>query len=155
MRTRPEDGLLRCHTCGAIKPVADFAFSDVARGVFSYDCRICHAAARRAHYLANKADYLGRAVAQRRARRAQNRIAVLAYLANHPCVDCGVTNPVVLEFDHRDPATKLDDVGGMIPGKRWPRILAEIEKCDVRCINCHRRKTSRDFGWAKVRARLE
>lgn len=155
MRTQPEDDVLLCHTCGAVKPTASFAFSDMTRGIFSYDCRACHAAARRAHYLANRADYLRRAVAQRKAHRAQNRREVLIYLATHPCVECGVTDPVVLEFDHRDPATKLADVGQMIASKRWPRVLAEIEKCDVRCINCHRRRTARDFGWAKLSGSVE
>jgi hypothetical protein len=28
-------------------------------------------------------------------------------------------------------------------------VLSEIEKCDVRCINCHRRKTARDNRWSK------
>lgn len=29
----------------------------------------------------------------------------------------------------------------------WRRILAEIEKCDVRCANCHRRVTVERGGW--------
>ncbi len=35
----------------------------------------------------------------------------MSYLSDHPCVDCGIVNPVVLEFDHRDPDLKLMDVG--------------------------------------------
>jgi hypothetical protein len=31
----------------------------------------------------------------------------------------------------------------------WARILEELQKCDVRCANCHRRKTARDFKWFK------
>lgn len=153
MRTQPEHGYLRCAKCGSVKPAQDFAFSDMARRLLSYDCRRCHAAARRAHYLANKPDYLRRAIAQRKAHRERNRREVLTYLATHHCVDCGTTNPVVLEFDHRDRKTKIGDVGRMIASKRWPRVLAEIEKCDVRCINCHRRKTARQFGWAKFATR--
>ena len=114
-------------------------------------CRPCHAEYRHAHYLTNKPDYVRRAVAQGKAHREENRRNVLLYLAGHPCLDCGVDDPVVLEFDHRDPRTKLTEVSRLIVSKRWLRVLAEIEKCDVRCINCHRRKTARDFRWAKVR----
>jgi len=152
LRTRSDALFFRCHSCGLIKAAADFAFSDQARDTLSYDCRPCHAAARRAHYLANKPDYIRRAIAQRFAHRALNRREVLSYLASHPCIDCGINNPVVLEFDHRDPSTKLTEVGRMISSKRWPRVMTEIEKCDVRCINCHRRKTAREFGWAKFSA---
>ncbi len=138
-----------------MKPAADFAFSDQLRDTLSYDCRRCHAAERRAHYAANKPTYIRQAIAQRLAHREFNRHEVLSYLASHPCVDCGITNRVVLEFDHRDPSTKLTEVSRMIASKRWPRVFAEIEKCDVRCINCHRRKTAHDFGWAKSTGSLE
>jgi len=116
-------------------------------------CRACHAAYRRAHYLANKPDYVRRAIAQVRRRREENRREVLRYLKTHPCVDCARADPVVLEFDHRDPELKLMDVARMMMSRRWPRVLAEIGKCDVRCANCHRRRTAVQFRWSKARLR--
>lgn len=66
-----------------------------------------------------------------------------AYKAAHPCVDCGETNVDLLEFDHRDPATKAINLGARGPSKYgWRRLAAEIEKCDVRCVRCHRARTS-------------
>jgi hypothetical protein len=32
----------------------------------------------------------------------------------------------------------------------WPTILKELSKCDVRCANCHRRRTARDFKWFRA-----
>jgi len=155
LRTPSDDRLFHCYVCDRWKPAANFSFADIRQGVLSSDCRECHAIARRAHYLANKSDYVRRAIAQNKAKRARNRIEVLAYLSSHPCIDCGNADPVVLEFDHRDPATKVAEVSRMIISKPWSRVLAEIEKCDVRCINCHRRKTGREFGWAKSSTPIE
>ncbi len=152
MRIASDAVLYPCSACGEDKPAAAFSFADVARRLLNSYCRACHADYRHAHYLANKPDYVRRATAQVAARRVENRRRVLDYLATHPCVDCGMVDRRVLEFDHRDPAQKLDHVGTLIMGKRWPRVLAEIEKCDVRCVNCHRRKTARDFGWLKHKA---
>lgn len=134
-------------------PTSEFSFADQRTGALNAYCRSCHAAYRHAHYLANKSDYVRRAVAQVLGRREQNRREVMRYLATRSCVDCGNTNPVVLEFDHRDPRQKLMNVGSMMPSKRWARVLAEIEKCDVRCANCHRRRTAKQFNWRKARAR--
>jgi hypothetical protein len=51
---------------------------------------------------------------------------------------------VVLEFDHlRD---KLFSVGQDLSRRSWSSILAEIEKCEVVCANCHRRRTARRRG---------
>jgi transcription elongation factor Elf1 len=149
LRTSSDKRLFRCAACGIDKTSAEFSFADEELRILNAYCRVCHAAYRHTHYVANKPDYVRRAITQTKARREENRRQVLLYLATHPCVDCGNANVLTLEFDHRDPAQKLTEVSRLIPNRRWPRVLAEIEKCDVRCINCHRRKTARDFGWAK------
>ena len=78
------------------------------------------------------------------------------YLADHPCVDCGESDPRCLEFDHRDPGTKTANVATLVQrAGAWKVILAEIEKCDVRCANCHRRRTSGQFSTWRHRLHQE
>jgi hypothetical protein len=73
--------------------------------------------------------------------------AVYAYLAEHPCVDCGESDPVVLDFDHVR-GQKFMNVKRMLAGTySLKRIFEEIEKCDVRCANCHRRATAKRDGF--------
>lgn len=76
-----------------------------------------------------------------------NQDLVCQYLSTHPC-PCGEADIVVLDFDHTDPTTKLDNVSTLIgtKGISWERIKAEIDKCVVRCANCHRRKTANELG---------
>jgi hypothetical protein len=46
----------------------------------------------------------------------------------------------VLEFDHlRD---KRFSIGQDISRRSWRSILAEMEKCEVVCANCRRRRTA-------------
>lgn len=69
------------------------------------------------------------------------------YLADHPCVDCGESDPVVLDFDHVR-GEKGDNVSRLVShGHSWAAVRAEIEKCNVRCANCHRRKTAKELGF--------
>ena len=150
MRIASDGQLFRCAACGQDKSPADFSFSDQARRLLNAYCRACHAAYRHRHYLANKPDYIRRAIAQVQAQRAQNRREVLSYLSTHPCVDCGIADAVVLEFDHRDPKQKVAHVG-VLMNRRWARVRAEIAKCDVRCANCHRIRTADQFAWSKRR----
>ena len=99
------------------------------------------------HYEQNKAAYKKRAVAGRAKAKAQVRGWLLAYLLEHPCIDCGEADPVVLEFDHREGERKLFNIGESIRRSYGlARVQAEVAKCDVRCANCHRRKTYRDAG---------
>ncbi len=68
-------------------------------------------------------------------------LKIFDYLRQHPCVDCGQTDIRVLEFDHVERSTKRLAVTAMVGRRNWPTILSEIEKCEVRCANCHRIKT--------------
>ncbi len=82
----------------------------------------------------------------------KHRQRIWNYLLKHPCIDCGETNPVVLDFDHRDDSTKLLNLGNAC-GLAWIKIKAEIAKCDVRCCKCHRIRTAKQFGyynWLKI-----
>lgn len=88
--------------------------------------------------------------------REQKRAGLAAYLAEHPCVDCGMSDVRVLDFDHRDPTTKRLCIAQMLTGGwTWQAILDEIDKCDVRCANCHRVRTATVENWWKHRLQLE
>jgi hypothetical protein len=112
--------------------------------------------ASRRHYEANKDRMKERAKAYTIKKRIALRRLVMAYLLEHPCVDCGEDDPVVLEFDHREPAAKSFNIGdGVSRAYGTQRVKDEIAKCDVRCANCHRRKTSSTV-WAEItRAEIE
>ena len=58
------------------------------------------------------------------------------------CFDCGYKEyPEALQFDHVS-GTKKGIIGQFLD-KSWGKLLAEIEKCEVRCANCHAVATKR------------
>jgi hypothetical protein len=110
-------------------------------------CRECNRAYQRDHYVANKEIYKVKAAAWRRARRTELIENILSHLRSHPCVDCGEADPIVLHFDHVR-GQKRDGVARLVRDQRpWCEVAAEIEKCDVRCANCHMRRTAVQLGW--------
>lgn len=56
------------------------------------------------------------------------------------CVECGINNLCVLDFDHIDPNNKLEQVGRV--GKK--RMQEEADKTQLLCRNCHRMKTKQE-----------
>ena len=68
----------------------------------------------------------------------QYRQALDWYKTTQTCADCGETDPIVLQFDHLPEYEKSFDLGVRHSLKAaW----VEIQKCDVVCANCHRRRT--------------
>ena len=103
--------------------------------------------AKRRHYEKNK-DAIKRK-AKLRTIRVRNEVRAMlhAYLKDHHCVDCGESDPIILEFDHTDPKQKKFNIGDAAKrGFALQTVLDEIAKCEVRCANCHRRKTYRSAG---------
>jgi hypothetical protein len=91
----------------------------------------------RKHYVENRDYYVAKA--RRRQDENQRKLKKIldGYLVNHPCVDCGESDPLVLEFDHV--RGKTHNVSSM-KGYTKKRVLEEIRKCEVRCANCHKRR---------------
>ncbi|HEY8758037.1 MAG TPA: hypothetical protein VIN74_06035 [Candidatus Limnocylindria bacterium] len=137
----------RCHTP---KPLTEFPFKSAARGTYRSYCRPCCREYAKEHYRRNVAAYMARSKARAPIDRQRNREFIGEYLSTHPCVDCGEADAVVLEFDHRDPKTKRAEVGRLINTSTIGIVRAEIDKCDVRCGNCHRIRTAHQLGWYRV-----
>ena len=56
------------------------------------------------------------------------------------CVDCGINNHILLDFDHLK--DKKYNISRMIhDGFSWAAIKKEIANCEVVCANCHRIRT--------------
>lgn len=64
------------------------------------------------------------------------------------CKNCGIKNPIVLEFDHLDSSTKISTVSQMISDRySIETVKEEIRKCQVLCANCHAIKTAKDYNY--------
>jgi hypothetical protein len=81
----------------------------------------------------------------------KNREKFFEWLQQHPCIDCGETDILVLELDHiRGKESRKDAISLLVcTNRRWEFILKKIADCVVRCANCHRRKTAKQLGWYK------
>lgn len=107
----------------------------------TYTCPIKRNINRREYYAANKEKLLRK----KKLRLRETRAWIAYYLRENPCVDCGETDPIVLEFDHqRDKLFAIGEASGL--GKSLEKVKAEVDKCQVRCANCHRRKTYIERG---------
>ncbi len=126
--------------CQMRKPLEDFAWRRIEKGWRDNYCRPCRAAYKKQHYAKNKKRYVAQATARNRAVLRERMTYIVGYLRDNPCVDCGETDVVVLEFDHL--GGKDFDIGSGIRNRNWDAVLREIEKCEVVCANCHRRRTA-------------
>lgn len=112
-------------------------------------CQPCGQDKSRFYYSHNKQRHKSQVKARkgRIVREYLNRIYL--YLLEHPCIDCGEADPVVLEFDHVRGRKEAEVSFIVRQGVSWERINSEMDKCEVRCANCHKRKTAKTLGFYK------
>ena len=79
----------------------------------------------------------------------RNRKRLREIKQSSSCVDCGNTNWMVLEFDHVR-GIKRDNVSSLSKYYSWSTVLAEIEKCEIRCRNCHRIRTPKSQSYVPL-----
>ena len=114
------------------------AANAVHRAEYMRSYRIAH----RAELLVSRRRYAAKkAAAAHAARRLRNELVYAARAGG--CVDCGITDQVVLQSDHVR-GEKVSDISRMVAALRPMNVLlAELDKCETRCANCHARATSR------------
>ena len=126
-----------CHKCKEEKDRNSFGASNRVRKVW---CKACCAEAVRKTYAKNLEYRI--ATKNKNIRNSiSNQIYIYQYLLANPCVDCGESDPLVLQFDHVLPENKQQNVTALMSSNR-ERIDKEIALCVVLCANCHARKTS-------------
>jgi hypothetical protein len=139
---------VKCSRCKIGKTAGSFAWKNKAKGKRYSICKQCHNTYTKDHYKANKASYKKRARSNNEKYKDRNTKFIREYLSTHPCVDCGEDDLIVLEFDHTDHRFKSGNISRLKQNSVSLKALkAEISKCEVRCANCHRRRTSKQFGW--------
>ena len=134
-----------CTKCGQPN---EFGWRNKSKGIRLKICKLCMREYGKAHYAANPQAYIDKASAWNVKTRKVVYDEWLAYMLEHPCVDCGEADPVVLTFDHVR-GSKCGNISKMMSDCTWSTILVEIQKCDDRCANCHMRRTAKQLGWRR------
>ena len=135
-----------CGSCKKEKALSEFHKRTRAKDGRQSVCKECNKSQRKAYYRTAAGEAKNKLSGKRW--NHQMRAKVYSYLLTHPCVDCGESDPVVLDFDHVESTTKSYNISEMAGrGFGWEKIQLEIDKCVVRCSNCHRRRTAKQFGW--------
>lgn len=138
-----------CSRCKLIKVDSAFSYKDKSKGSLNPYCRECNQEYQKRHYLLNREYYAHKRDVYNNSVLTSNRKKVIEFLQTHPCTDCGESDILVLEFDHVR-GEKREAISNLLTkSASWKSISTEIEKCEVRCANCHKRRTAKQFGWYK------
>lgn len=108
-------------------------------------CKVCSKEKCNIRYHNNEV-YKNKALARKTKRREEIKRYIFDYLIAHPCVDCPESDPRCLEFDHvrGKKEFQIADATRNLPSIE--RLQEEIDKCEIRCANCHQKKTAKDFN---------
>jgi hypothetical protein len=144
---RPRYEPLRwCSRCSRLRGVG--SFNRHPSGL-QWWCRDCF----KRYYAEQRAHHRRRSNALKTARVREAQSFILDHLRTRPCVDCGETDAVVLEFDHL--SAKRAEISTLVRrGVRLPVLELEVARCEVVCANCHRRRTARRGRWRRAEAQL-
>lgn len=135
----------KCTICKNEKDLSEFNKHKGRKDGLSTICRLCSNKRSKQYYNENKERHKKVIRLRSKKQSIENRKKIFEYYLKNSCVDCGENDPVVLEFDHLK--DKKYTISNLISGGySWKTIENEINKCEVRCANCHRRKTAIQQG---------
>ena len=145
---------MKCKKCGNPKTEDQFRITNTKTGRRRKHCDDCQRKYQTSWHVRNK-EVHNSAINQDRKRRKEIEAPVIRQLKSNPCMDCGKSFPYyVMDFDHRPDEKKSFEIAKSLYRYGLERVLAEINKCDLLCANCHRIRTHKrqfpDGGGASV-----
>lgn len=139
--------LKTCSICKHEKSLDEFNKNKSKSDGLQTFCRGCNKERSKVYYSLNKEYHKEQILKNKERYILVAKEFIFEYLKEHGCVDCKEKDPIVLEFDHIT-NNKYKGISDMVHnGNSIDSIKMEIDKCKVRCANCHRRKTAKQFGW--------
>jgi hypothetical protein len=133
-----------------VKPLTAFGLKNREKQLYQTYCKECQRAYAKRHYSSRTDYYKAKAERNNPKYKLRNKEYVVSYLLDHPCVDCGEPDIEVLQFDHIEMVrVRSDRVGAFMAGS-LENLIDEIGKCEVRCANCHFRRTRKQMGWYRA-----
>ena len=125
-----------CPKCKEIKTLDSFGKCKSKKDGLQRVCKSCKAEYDKKFYNKNPKAYYQK----NRKHHTKKRYFIQRFKKIHgKCVDCGITDWRVLEFDHIKGDKKFNI--GEYQRFGMELLKEEIRKCEVRCANCHRIKT--------------
>ena len=147
----------KCYKCKKNIPLTGFNKNKARKDSLQSSCKPCQRQTSKKYYNSNRKRCIDIIGINRRRRALENYIEIITKYLNVPCVDCKkIYHPASMVFDHKVGSVKNiyrnEGVNYLIrAGYSKEVIKEEIEKCDVRCQNCHYLKTSKDFKhWSEI-----
>jgi hypothetical protein len=144
-----------CPKCKKNKQRRSFSRNITTKSGLQVNCKDCFSAYHRRRRVEDPDLY----------KKSSNRVLsislvkkVLSFFDRKSCVDCGESNPLVLQFDHIRGTKNFSIANALVQRYSWETILSEIEKCDIRCANCHSivtHKRKNSIKWQLLHPELE
>jgi hypothetical protein len=149
-----------CMDCKIEYEIEEFPWKNKTKGWRSPRCKKCYNLWYKQYFSRedNRKKQVERVTKVNKKMIEEARIYIFEYLKQNPCIDCGESNPIVLEFDHKDPKDKSFIVSSAITRTSYVNleiVKNEINKCEIRCANCHRIKTAKQQNYWKYRFACE
>ena len=144
-----------CASCKVSKPKREFYINRAKKDGRQYSCIECQKDYHNNKWYVKKKEERVEQIRQNKLhrKRVSYRMILKDYFSKG-CIDCGEKDIRVLEFDHvrgvkkRFKHRRTEGVSYLVRcGYLWSTIIKEIDKCEVRCCNCHKLKTFKEFNY--------
>ena len=120
------------------QPIENFGLDKRRKDGRRPDCRSCRSVVSKREWENLPEGVRAGRIARTLERKRERQMIVLRAFESG-CVDCGNLDVRVLEFDHL--GDKEANVAYLVHSGTVEKLLAELEKCDVVCANCHKIRT--------------